>query len=230
MAGIRCSLLIGREREVAELSELVSRTAAGRGGSAFVTGEAGIGKSRLLAMAADVARSRGMAVLQGRVSPSPVPTPYRPFAEAFAAGLRGRELDGDRSLARFRSALAMLAPGRFDPEAGQPRANPSIVLLGEATIALLERCAEGRGALLLLEDLQWAGEETCELIDYLSDKLDDLGIAMVASVRTGEGSAAERLYLSVRTVEKHVERLLAKAASANRAQLVAFAHRSTSTT
>ncbi|MFN0027535.1 MAG: ATP-binding protein [Acidimicrobiales bacterium] len=190
MADIRCSLLIGRTWESGELTALVEAAQGGAGGSRFVVGEAGIGKSRLLGMVADLARSRGMVVLQGRAAPSPVPVPYRPFAEAFVSASRGVDLTGDGSLEQFRSALAMLVPGRFEPAVD---ATPSVVLLGEATIALIERCAAGRGALVVLEDLQWTDAETCELVDYLSDKLGGLPVAMVGSVRTGDGSAAERM-------------------------------------
>ena len=53
---IRSTSIIGRNDEVSTLRELVLSATAHRGGSAFVIGEAGIGKSRLLAAAADLAR------------------------------------------------------------------------------------------------------------------------------------------------------------------------------
>ena len=67
--GVRCPVLVGRERELSELTDVVAGAATGRGGVAFVIGEAGIGKSRLLDAAGDIARSRGMTVLRGACRP-----------------------------------------------------------------------------------------------------------------------------------------------------------------
>ena len=111
VTGVRCPILVGRGRELGELTDVVAGAAAGRGGAAFVLGEAGIGKSRLLNAAGDIARSRGMTVLRGRAGDSPVPAAYRPLAEAVLSALRGRQPEHDPSLARFASALGVLAPG-----------------------------------------------------------------------------------------------------------------------
>ena len=173
-----------------ELTDVVAGAATGRGGVAFVIGEAGIGKSRLLNAAGDIARSRGMTVLRGRAGESPVPAPYRPLAEAVLSALRGRQPEHDPSLARFASALGVLAPGLFAVEV---EGAPSVVLLGEAVLALVERYASRTGAVLILEDLQWAGDETLEVVEYLSDKLEATTVALLVSVRTGESSGAEWL-------------------------------------
>ena len=74
---------------------------------------------------------------------------------------------------------------------------PSVVLLGEAVLALVERYASPNGAAVILEDLQWAGAETLAVVEYLSDKLDATSVALLVSVRTGESSGAERLAYSV---------------------------------
>ena len=125
-----------------------------------------------------------------RAGQSPVPAPYRPLAEAVLSVLRGRQPEHDPSLARFASALGVLAPGVFDVEV---EGAPSVVLLGEAVLALVERYASRTGAVLILEDLQWAGDETLEVVEYLSDKLEATAVALLVSVRTGESSGAEWL-------------------------------------
>ena len=189
-----CPQLVGRAEELRDLTELVVGAAAGTGGSGFVLGEAGIGKSRLLAVVADAARSREMAVLRGRAAASSAPAPYRPIAEALLSALRGHELADDPALARYRSALGVLVPGSVETADGD---DPSVVLLGEATLALIDRCAGPAGTVMLLEDLQWAGPETCDLIDYLVDKLDERPIALLVSVRTRPSSEAARLARAV---------------------------------
>ena len=61
----------------------------------LITGEAGIGKSRLVREAGRAAEALGLVVLTGRAVASDVPTPFRPFAEALAsAGRAGRLPDG----------------------------------------------------------------------------------------------------------------------------------------
>jgi DNA-binding CsgD family transcriptional regulator len=187
---VGCPQLVGRGDEVRVLTGLIDGAATGAGGSAFVLGEPGIGKSRLLGAVAELARAREMAVLRGRAAASSAPAPYRPIAEAFLSALRGRELIGDPGLGRYRPVLDVLVPGSGDGPSGEDH---SVVLLGEAALALIERCASATGTVLLLEDLQWADAETCELIDYLVDKLDGRSIALVASVRTGASSEAARL-------------------------------------
>ena len=189
-----CPQLVGRADHLRPLTALVASAAAGTGGTAFVQGEAGIGKSRLLAEVADAARSRGMTVLRGRAAASSAPAPYRPVAEALLSSLRGRDLTADPGLARYRSVLGVLVPGSVEVNRAE---EPSVVLLGEAALALIDRCAAPPGTVILLEDLQWADAETCELIDYLVDKLDSRSVALLASLRTEPPSEATRLAQTV---------------------------------
>lgn len=59
-------------------------------------------------------------------------------------------------------------------------------------LALLAVVGEAHGAFMVLEDLHWADPGTLELLDYGVDKLDGFGAVVVATVRTGEGSAAKK--------------------------------------
>src|SRR5262249_61724949 len=58
--------IYGREAEAEVLSEVLDRVASGRLAVALIEGEAGIGKTRLLADALENARARGMQVASGR--------------------------------------------------------------------------------------------------------------------------------------------------------------------
>jgi len=73
--------LVGRRDELEELEGRLQRAAAGEGGALAITGEAGIGKSRLLAALAESATSLGAAVLTGRCHPFTRTTPYLPWAD-----------------------------------------------------------------------------------------------------------------------------------------------------
>ncbi|HEX2193336.1 MAG TPA: AAA family ATPase [Acidimicrobiales bacterium] len=191
MRDVRCPVLVGRESEVEVLVAAIERAADRRGGVVAVLGEAGVGKSRLTTTAADTARSRGMTVLRGRAAASPAPVPYRPVAEAFLSHLRGSAPPAADELEGFRPALSVLVPAWARPGEERP-AELSVMLLGEAVLALLRVLAGERGVFVVLEDLHWADPGTLELLDYLVDKLEDIGAVVVATIRAGEGSAAER--------------------------------------
>ncbi len=61
--------LIGRERELAVLGQSIARVERGQGRTLLLSGEAGIGKSRLAAHAVAMARDRGFSVLSGQAAP-----------------------------------------------------------------------------------------------------------------------------------------------------------------
>lgn len=74
--------LVARRRELTAVTEVIESAAAGRGRGVLITGEAGIGKTRLLREAREAAERRGLSVLTGRAVESG--GAYRPLVEAFA--------------------------------------------------------------------------------------------------------------------------------------------------
>ncbi len=73
--------LAGRENELAALEKRLEQASAGKGGALALVGEAGIGKSRLIAAVAESARQQGMAVLSGACRPFAKTTPYFPWQD-----------------------------------------------------------------------------------------------------------------------------------------------------
>ena len=183
-------MLVGRDAEAARLQAALSAAGAGRGGTVLVTGEAGIGKSRLLRETAQTARGRDFAVLTGRAVAGGVPTPFRPFAEALApAGRAGRLLD-HKELDAFRPALGRLVP---QWRQWQAPGDDSLVFLGEAVLQLLRVLSPGTGCLLVLEDLHWADRETLALLEYLADNLSGERVLCVGTLRDEAGREAVEL-------------------------------------
>ncbi len=90
MAEVLCPVMVGREAELGALDDALAGALGGAGRMVFVTGEPGIGKSRLARELVSRARSAGATVLSGRAVPSGSSTPYRPLAEALLAALRDR--------------------------------------------------------------------------------------------------------------------------------------------
>src|SRR5579871_670097 len=140
MESMLCPVLIGRSAELDVLTAALDRAAQGLGGAVFITGDAGIGKSRLTRDVSYTAAARDFQVLTGRGTESAVPVPYRPIAEALLGAARA----GLRPTASpdYRSALGALVP-EWNPQ-GSPEVAISPVLIGEALLRMLTSSG-GRG-------------------------------------------------------------------------------------
>ena len=100
MADVLCPVVVGREAELGVLRAALGAAADGAGGLVFVTGEAGIGKSRLVGEVASEARARDVGVVAGRAVPGGASTPYRPLTEALLQALRDRGVPDAGTLRR----------------------------------------------------------------------------------------------------------------------------------
>src|SRR5688500_16997837 len=83
MTGAR--VFVGRERERAEIGAALVRAGAGQGTLVLLTGEPGIGKTRLADEAADDARGRGFEVVWGRCWEGEAPPAYYPWTQVLRA-------------------------------------------------------------------------------------------------------------------------------------------------
>ena len=154
---------------------------AGRGGAVFLTGEAGIGKSRLVRETVRAAGERGLTVLAGRAVAGGVPTPFRPFAEALTSAGRAGRLPVSEELDPFRPVLGRLVPEWRTPQGAA--GEESLVFLGEAVLRLLRVLASQGCCVLVLEDLHWADRETLALLEYLADNLSAERVLCVGTLR-----------------------------------------------
>jgi len=199
---VRCPVVVGRVGELAALAEVFGQAASGPGVCVVVTGEAGVGKTRLVSEAAGQARERGQAVLAGRSTPTDRVSPLRPLGEALLDGLRDRRPPDDPVLAPYLPALGTLVP-HWAAGPAFPAVPPAPVVLAEAMLRVLRWLSSGRGAILVLEDMHWADRETLGVLAYLADHVAAFPVAVVLTVRSDEpgssglGSALTRdpLYL-----------------------------------
>jgi len=129
---------VGRAGELGTLERALAAARAGRGAAILVTGDAGIGKTRLAAELIRRARDGGFATLLGRsIDLVGTELPYQPFAEAL------RPISGPRPAAS--SAGSQLQ-------------------VFEETLALLTRHAATAPVLVVLEDVHWADTSTLDLV------------------------------------------------------------------
>jgi hypothetical protein len=180
MTTARSPVLVGRHRELAVVDGLLDGVFRGHGGVALVVGEAGIGKTRLLAEAAARARRRGLLTLYGRAVEGG--GTYRAVAEALIGVVRDDRLAERDEVRPYRAALGRLIPGwaRADDAPGRT-VDPTLVL-GEGLLRLL-RLLDDAGCLLVLEDVHWADADTLVLVEYLAGAAAGWPVLVAASTR-----------------------------------------------
>jgi DNA-binding SARP family transcriptional activator len=160
--------LVGRTRELGELYAAWARSIRQGRQLALVTGEPGIGKTRLVSEFAGELGAEGVGVLYGRAEEEAL-VPYQPVIEALSEPLRrGWELP--REAAEL-SSLLTDGPARGDA-ALEISASPSgpRLRLFEAVATAIEALSARRPLLLVLDDLHWAEPPTIRLVRYLTGR------------------------------------------------------------
>jgi DNA-binding CsgD family transcriptional regulator/tetratricopeptide (TPR) repeat protein len=177
--------IVGRGAELRRMRELLADPESGQAVVLLVSGDAGVGKTRLLSEFAREAASRGFTVLSGRCAELADTVPYLPLADALRAAATGSDYSLQEALAT-RPALARLLPDREITR--QPGDLPGLAqqqLFG-AVLGMLTELAEANPVLLVLEDLHWADRSTRDLVTFLSRMLRGERIALVLSYRTDD--------------------------------------------
>lgn len=179
---------MGRQGELSDLLRLLERAVSGRGGLVVVTGEAGLGKTRLLRELEERARAVGVVVLMGAaVEDGPA---YRPLAQALLPVLRAHPPDAVPALRAYRAALGRLLPDWTDSEREERVDADPALLLGEGLVRLLREAADGSGCLLVVEDAHWADPDSVALLEYLGTAVRDAPVLVAVSTRD-DGAGAE---------------------------------------
>ncbi len=187
MSSMLCPVLISREAESRQLVDALNAAQLGEGNVVFLTGDPGVGKSRLASEICDLSLERGFQVVSGRAVESASPLPFRPVTEALMKIARTEGIPESAEIADYRPALATLVPvwGRPGTD-GEAEISP--LILGEALIRLLS-LSGGPGTVLLLEDIHWADPETLAILQYLADNLAGKPVLCVATLRDSHPSA-----------------------------------------
>jgi DNA-binding CsgD family transcriptional regulator len=172
--------LVGRQGELAALLRLLDRARTGQGSLAVVTGESGVGKSRLLVALQDEARARGVVTLAGAaVADGPA---YRPVAQALLPVLRSRRDEDLPALRPYRAALGRLLPDWAEDQAPERVDVDPALLLGEGVVRLLD-LGDDTHHLVVVEDVHWADPDTVALLEYLGPALHGTHTLVVVSAR-----------------------------------------------
>jgi predicted ATPase/DNA-binding CsgD family transcriptional regulator len=206
LAAHQKSPLTGRKPELHQLWNLFEASATGQTHVVFVSGEPGIGKSRLLQEMAIRAEEAGALVLHGGASEAEGMPPYLPFLEALGSYIRAalpeqlREQAGSMApvlatiLPELTIALGALS-GSYPLPADQTR-----LRLFEAVGMFLASLTSTAPLVLLLDDLQWADPATLDLLRHVARQQSTARLLILGAYRAGElvsNPALERTLLDL---------------------------------
>jgi len=169
-------VIVRREAERARISYLVQAARQGRSHALVLLGEAGIGKSTLLAYAEEEAT--GFTILRASGTESEAELAFSGLADLLRP-LLGHlgSLAGPQAEA-LSSALALSPPAPGDPFA-----------VGMAVLALVARAAEEKPVAALVEDAQWLDQPSLAGLLFVAQRIQAEGVLMLFAVREAEGSA-----------------------------------------
>src|SRR5690348_16561349 len=183
---VMSSRLVGRAPELAELEAALADAAAGHPSLAFVAGDSGIGKSRLLSEFLRQARTEGARTMSGdSIELGDGELPYAPLVDALRPRAREHDPVLEALAPAARAELGALLPGLGDG-GGSDGAADAQARLFEALLTLLDELAHDKPLVLALEDLHWADRSTRSFLTFLARSLCDERVLVVATYRADE--------------------------------------------
>jgi serine/threonine protein kinase/tetratricopeptide (TPR) repeat protein len=203
--------MVGRQDELKQLQETWRRTQQGHSHLVLISGEPGIGKTRLARELMAYVQLGGAGIMRGGCYEYEATTPYLPFGEALRDWVNAQAVDALRQqLGTNAFELAKLAPEievKLGPLAPNPALPPSEerLRLFDHIARFLQRIASTRGLLLFVDDLHWADTGTLALLHYVMRRLRTERVMILAAYREVELDRAHPLANAL--VEWHRERL-----------------------
>ncbi|MBX3024058.1 AAA family ATPase [bacterium] len=186
-------LFIGREAEIAELGAALARAAAGCGQVVLIGGEAGIGKTALVARATRELRpgDEGSAplLLWGRCWEGDGAPPFWPWSHALRHYIVDRDLaDLEDELGDGAVEIARIVPQlrrrfRAVADVGESDTEPARVRLFDHFTGFLRLASATQPLVIVLDDLQWADVPSLRLLEFVAREIADSPIAILGTYR-----------------------------------------------
>jgi tetratricopeptide (TPR) repeat protein len=187
-----CPVIVGREAYLAALDTHLDTAYTGRGSVVLLAGEAGIGKSRLVADVRARASTREFLSLAGRCFEPDRTLPYAPLLDLLRIYLAGQPIEARaRDLSGVAPELAWLLPElarqepdvtavpTFDPREDRRR-------LAHAFVQFFAHLAATRPLLLVVEDLHWSDDASLDVVLHLARYLAAMPSLLLLTYRNEE--------------------------------------------
>ena len=198
---------VGRARELAELHAGLEGAVAGRGGSFLISGEPGIGKTRLAEEVAATARARGTRVLWGRCWEGGGAPAYWPWIQVIRGCLGAADLAERRSVLESEHASAVVETvGQLVPElyatagrAGKPpvtsRLDPEQARfrLFDSVATLLKEFARRGPLVIVLDDLHEADLSSLTMLRFVAREITPSNVFIIGTYRELEVQRSSEL-------------------------------------
>jgi hypothetical protein len=193
--------LIGRGAEMTRMRRAWAAAANGQGQVVVILGEAGIGKSRLLAeVMAEAAQQGGRAVV-GHCYESEQILPFGPWVDAFrTGGIIANETALGQLNPAWRAELGRLVPEIA--ESGGPAPTGDRLLLFESVVHVVEQLAAAQPTVMALEDLHWSDELSLRLLAFVARRIRTAAVLIIATVREDEPGSGEALHIARDELER----------------------------
>jgi DNA-binding SARP family transcriptional activator len=193
------SLFVGREPEIAVLSDALEAALAGEGRLVLIAGEPGIGKSRLAEELTMQATDQGARVLVGRCWEAGGAPAYWPWVQSLrpyvrdtdAESLRSQLRDGAADVAPLLPELRDLLPDLAPPT--QVESEGARFRLFDSMTAFLKRMAAAQPLVVVLDDLHAADEPSLLLLRFVARELAESRLLIVAAYRDVDPTLADPL-------------------------------------
>jgi DNA-binding CsgD family transcriptional regulator len=159
--------VVGRHAERAAMIDAVDRIAAGGYRLVHVSGEPGIGKTRMLSWLAGHAGTRGLPVLSGSAAEFETDVPFGPLTQALSGRLTELRDDLRNRLSEERYRLVATVFPALATDSPTDLREAERYRLHRALRSLLEAVTPATGLVLCLDDLHWADAATCDFLAHL---------------------------------------------------------------
>jgi predicted ATPase/DNA-binding SARP family transcriptional activator len=200
---------VGRGMEITQFSKLLSQTSAGKGQTAVVSGEAGIGKSRLIQEMTIIAHQQGYQTFNAQCFEVEQTLPYQPLINLVRQIITNDNRWQTLAPVWLRE-LAVLVPEMEEVASSATTLVPSLDELDEsqqgrlfqAICHLFANQAEVQKSIIVVDDIHWAGPTTLLCLHYLTRYIAPLQIALILSYREENLSANAGLVTLLNSLQR----------------------------